>query len=275
MKKMMMKTNLTLLAIMIASQTLASPIQDSDLDGVPDRLDQCPHTPFLNEVNSQGCTTKILTLPQDSYRDSLILSLGYGYFTNEDLKDREKQYITRAQLSYYHDNWSYTFQTGYYTHQQDRGMQDSILKIKKRFSPNKNTKISAGIGIKLPSYNFQGNKTDYTLYSAVTHYTSIKHSYFAGASYTFVQDKPRLTPLQNSYNIYFGSGYFLRDDFYASLSYTLSQSKFSNESYIHTLSSTLYYKINKTFFSTLSYQREIGDEDLHDGLSLKIGVKMW
>ncbi len=276
-KREKMRNNkiLAILAIMIASQCSADSVKDADLDGVPDSIDQCPHTPFLHEVNSRGCTTKVLTLPEDSSNTNLTLSLGYGYFTNEDLIGRETQYISKAQLSYYHDNYSYTLKTSYYTYHGDKGIQDTVLKIKKRFSLNTNTKFKLGVGIKLPTYDFQGNQTDYTLYSSLTHYLSSKHSFFTGASYTFVKDKPIKTPLQNSYNIYMGDGYFFSTRFYASLSYNLSQSKFTTEHHIHTLSSTLYYKINDKFYTTLSYQREIGDEDLHDGLQFKIGMKLW
>lgn len=264
-----------MLAIMIATQCTATIIKDADLDGVPDTIDECPHTPFLHEVNSQGCTSKVLTLPEDSSRTNLTLSLGYGYFTNEDLIDREIQYISKAQLNYYHDTYSYTLKTSYYTYHGDKGMQDTILKVKKRFSLKNDTSMKLGVSIKLPSYDFKGNQTDYTLYSSLTHYATFKHSYFTGASYTFIQDKPQKTALQNSYNIYIGNGYFFNTRLYASISYNFSRSKFTTEHHIHTLSSTLYYKINDKFHTSLSYQREIGDEDLHDGLQLQVGMSLW
>ncbi len=33
---------------------------DRDLDGVPDRYDRCPNTPFFALVNKNGCTVKKL-----------------------------------------------------------------------------------------------------------------------------------------------------------------------------------------------------------------------
>ncbi len=271
----MSKYTIAIIAIMIASHTLAEPPKDSDLDGVPDQLDQCPNTPFLNEVNRQGCTSKILTLPQDSSDTNLIFALGYGYFTDEDLTTRARRYSTKAQVSYYHDNWSYTLKSSYFSHEQEEGLQDTILKIKKRFPLDTKTKLSLGAGVKLPTYDFQGNRTDYALYTSLTHYANTKYSYFTGASYSFIQDKAIDTAVQNSYNLYLGNGYFFSTNFYASLSYNFGQSKFKKQHHIHTLASTLYYKINKRFFTTLSYQREIGDEDLHDALSIKIGINLW
>ncbi len=262
----------TLSAIMIATLAEANTLKDADLDGVPDSIDACAHTPFLHEVDSRGCTINILTLPQDSEKTHFTFSIGYGYSTNEDLVGRETQQITKAQLSYYHDTWSYTLKTGYFTQKEEEGAQDTILKVQKRLTLDSKTKLYLGTGVKLPSYDFQGNKTDYTLYTSLIHYKTPKHSYFTGVNYTFIQDKPDKIPLHNSFELYLGSGYFFTHNFYADFSYSLMQSKFRDAHMIHTLSSTLFYQINQKLFTTLHYNREIGDEDLHDGLSLKLGI---
>ena len=270
---MMTKKWLYLSTIMIGTLSMAETFNDADLDGVPDRLDHCPHTPFLHEVDSQGCTTKILKLPQESDTTNLTLSLGYGYNTNEDVVGAERQNVSKAQLSYYHDSWSYTLKTGYFSHHQASGMQDTFFKVKKRFKLTPALNLTLGAGVKLPSYDFQGNKTDYTLYHALNYYPSTSLSYFLGANYTFVNDTDSV-PLQNSYVFYLGSGYFFTNHFYANLSYNYNQGKYRQEETYHTLSSTLYYKINNTFFTTLTYQRAIGDDDLHDGLIVKVGYKL-
>ncbi len=36
--------------------------QDRDMDGVVDRYDRCPHTPFFALVNRHGCTIKRLNV---------------------------------------------------------------------------------------------------------------------------------------------------------------------------------------------------------------------
>lgn len=271
---MMTKPIYYLVAIMIATISPAETLIDSDLDGVPDRLDQCQNTPFLHEVDRYGCTTKILKLPQQSDQTNLTLSLGYGYTTNEDLYD-DKEHLSSLQLRYYHDSWSYSLKGAYDTDHEHTNIQDTIVKVKKRFRLSPTINLSLGAGIKLPTLDVAGNQTDYTLYQSLHYYPSASRSYFAGAHYTRVNDDPISLPLQDSYALYLGSGYFITKQFYANLSYSYTQTKYRYEESYHMLSNTLYYKINQTFFTTATYQRAVGDDDLHDGLVFKVGYRIW
>ncbi len=274
MRRNMKMTKLWMVLITASSISFAQGISDEDFDGVPDAMDQCPHTPFLNEVDAYGCTTTILTLPNEAEYDSMTLTLGYGFSINEDLVGRERQDTGTIQLSYYKNHWSYSLKSGYYSHHTDSGMLDTTLKIKKRITLKKNLKLGLGMGIKLPTYQFTGNRTDYTLYSSLSYYPSRKLSFFGGYSHTFVQDQKVLTPLQDTNSGYVGTGYFFTPSLYANLSLGLSQSKFTNEETAVVIGSTLYYKINKEWFGTLSYSREI-DHDRHDSLDFKIGYTFW
>ena len=267
--------NIFAIAILIALPTLAKSFTDTDLDGVEDKLDICPNTPFLHTVDKNGCTITILKLPQERDTTSLILTLGYGYTINEDIIGQENQQNYQTTLGFYHNTWSYTLNTGYFTSHHDKDMQDTILKVKKRFSPSAKLKLSLGAGVKLPSYNFKGNKTDFSLYSTLSYYATTSLSYFSGANYTFVRDHAVISPIQNRYNLYLGTGYFLTKRLYCNLSYTYTQGKFTAEEHYQTLSSTIYYKINKTLFTTLNFYKEIDDEDQHAGFSLKLGYSLF
>jgi len=272
---MMRIKQITTLVLLLNTCTYAASFNDQDFDGVPDSIDQCPDTPFLNEVNAQGCTTAILRLPEETESNNLILTLGYGFSTNEELIDRKRQKTGKVQLSYYHNDWSYSLRTGYYTNNKDHGLLDTTLKIKKRFKLTSALKLGFGFGVKLPTYDFTGNRTDYTIYSSLSYYPTSSLSLFSGLSHTFVKDEKIITPLQDTNSFYIGTGYFFTDSFYTSLSYSYSQSKFSTEDSAKSVSGTLYYKINKKWFTTLSYSREIVDEDLHDSFNFKIGYKIW
>ena len=68
-----MKRNL-LLALAIATVSFASAkdhhrikrsYQDRDMDGVIDKYDRCPHTPFFAIVNKKGCTVKRLHISKE------------------------------------------------------------------------------------------------------------------------------------------------------------------------------------------------------------------
>ncbi|MDQ7047495.1 MAG: hypothetical protein Q9M39_07690 [Sulfurovum sp.] len=290
---MIRKTLMTLTILL--SQGYTDNTNDSDFDGVPDYLDQCPQSPFLCEVDKTGCSTTILTLPFETTKENLDITLGYGYSTNEDLIDREDQKNTKLQINYYKDNWSYTLQTGYYSHDLHDGALDTIVRIKKRMRLNSEFVLSLGGGLRLPSYDFEGNKLDAVFYSSMHYYASSALSFFAGYNYTHIGDdevEPIIpeTPygdddddddeyiyqgLQNIHKFYIGSGYFFTDDFYLNLLYSDESSKFIGEHRIRNISTSLYYKIDKKWFSTLTYSREVFDEDLHENLLLRVGYHIW
>jgi len=249
--------------------------KDLDMDGVPDSIDVCTHTPFLDVVNRQGCTTERLILPEDKDSNSLDIIMGYGIVQNEDILDRSNQYSSKIQVFYYNSDWIYSLNTGYFTNKFESKTEDSTLSIKRRFQLKKNLKLTAGAGVRLPSYNFQGNKTDYILSSTFNYYPTQKTSIYWGGSYTFVNDEETFSSLQNTKILYIGTGYFISKKLYGHFSYSNARSKFKSEHNIQSLSGTLFYQLNKKWFTSLSYQHEIDDEDLHNRINLKFGYSVW
>jgi len=272
----MMKTRQVLyIWILINTIIYAQGIKDQDFDGVPDKIDECKDTPFLHKVNANGCTTSILILPNETEAKNLTMTLGYGQNTNEDLKNRESQNNTKLQISYYFNNWGYTLKTGYYVHNLHEGMLDTTLKIKKRIKINPKLVIGLGMGIRLPSYDFKGNKTDAIFYSSLHYYPTTSLSFFGAYTYTAIGDEPEDEPLKNIHSLYIGTGYFFTNNLYLNLKYTIKDSKFVKEHDIRTISTSLYYKINQKWFTTFYYSRDVLDEDLHDNFILKIGYNFW
>jgi len=255
--------------------TFAEAIQDNDFDGVADGVDECPKTSFLNEVNAKGCSVRILTLPNETESDSLVTTLSYGLNRNEDFLGGESQYSSKIQASYYRNNWSYSLATGYYKHGREDGVLDTIVKVKYRFNLISKLKLRLGTGVKLPTYTFEGNRIDYILYSSLNYYFTPSLSFFVRYNYSLVNDKSEIETLQNSYLSSFGVGYFFTKDFYANISYHKGQNKFTNEHKIESISSSLYYRIDKKWFGTFFYDREINDEDFHETANFKIGYKWW
>jgi len=295
-KEMIMTKHILLLASLLLTSAYADTIKDQDFDGVPDNIDECQDTPFLNEVNQIGCTISILTLPFETEKESMTLSLGYGFSTNEDLIDREKQRNTKLKISYYLNNWSYTIQTGYYEHDLHQGVLDTIIRVRKRIKINPQFVISLGTGLRLPSYDFEGNKMDGLLYGSLHYYPTSSLSFVAGYNYTYIGDdetpsnfpepltgdndagdnvKELYLGLQNKHKYYGGIGYFITDNLYMNLLYSDESSKFISEHRIKTVSSSIYYKINDKWFSTLYYKQEVDDNDLHNNLLFTIGYTLW
>lgn len=270
----MMMTKILLLSLLLFTFSNAQPIKDQDMDGVPDDRDQCLNTPFLNVVNDKGCSTNTLLFPEERDNGSLDVSLGYGYSNDEELIDRDTQHTTKLQVSYYLKNWSYSLRTGYFTTDYDNGMQDTTLKIKRKIRLNKSLKVGVGVGVKLPTYDFIGNKTDLTIYGSVVYYPKSALSIFAGISHTFINDDEVISPLQDINTFYTGSGYFFTKDFYANIAYSYAESKFTTNDPAHSIISTLLYRINDKWFTTLSYSHVLENE-LRNSASIKFGYSLW
>ena len=270
---MMINKLITLLLIGLTLPLMA--FKDHDFDGVADEEDACPNTPFLAHVSSNGCTVKILTLPSETESDSLQAVLGYGVINNEDLFGRDELKSSTLQINYYKDNWSYSASIGRYEYADNQGTLDSTLKVKKRFTLLPSLKLGVGGGIKLPTYDFQGNKIDYIVYGSLTYYPIKSLSLFTQFKHTFVEDEEVNARLQDSEYITGGLGYFMTRKFYVNAAYTEGRNKFASQHDIKSISSTLYYKFNKKWFALFSYNQEIEDEDAHDTYNLKVGYKVW
>ena len=294
---------LFLLGGLLISSGFSETISDQDFDGVPDKLDLCPNTPFLCEVDSTGCTTTILTLPFETEKENLTMTLGYGFSTNDDLIDREVQHNTRVKLSYYLNSWAYTLQTGYYTHNLHDGALDTIVRVRKRIKINPELVLSVGAGLRLPTYDFDGNKMDELLYTSLHYYPTAALSFFAGYNFTRIGDdevntvlsetpsgdknsdgtaeedgnekKDTYEGLQNTHKFYLGTGYFFTENFYMNLIYSDESNKFVSEHRIRAISSSIYYKIDEKWFTTLYYKYEVLDEDRHDNLLFTVGYTLW
>jgi hypothetical protein len=274
MNEMMTKLPILLFAATVLTYA-AEPVEDQDMDGVPDNIDKCLNSPFLTEVDSNGCATQKLIFPKERDNGSLDVILGYGYSNNDDNIGRNEQHVTKLQATYFLNDWIYTLQTGYFTSDTNQGMTDTALKIKRRFKPTKNFKFALGAGVRLPSYRFEGNRADIMLYSSLIYYPASAVSLFAGFSHTFINDKEVSAPLQNINALYLGTGYFFTKEFYINASYSYSDTKFVNYHKIKTLSSTLFYQLDEKWFISCTYSRELEDYESHDAFSIRLGYSVW
>lgn len=263
------------MALLLTGGLCAKEVSDADFDGVPDSLDACPNTPFLNQADAKGCTTVALRLPDETDLDSLTMTLASGYENNDDLPGVTKQYRSKMQVNYYHNDWSYSLRSSYYTREANNGFGNTTLKVRKRFRLSPEFRFNLGVGLKLPTYDFPGNKTDYKFYSSLYYYPVEGISLFGGFNYTFVQDEELMGDLQNRSKLFVGAGYFFTHRLYANIGYAYEQNKYVDEHAEHSLSGILFYQITEKWFTSVYYKQDILDEDLHDEFYFNIGYKFW
>ena len=80
--------------IIILFLTLFLFAQDSDMDGVDDKFDKCPNTPFLALVDKNGCQIKKI------YTTTFTIYTGYS---NIDIKNSYPVYFGGLKLKYNHN----------------------------------------------------------------------------------------------------------------------------------------------------------------------------
>ncbi len=96
-------------------------------------------------------------------------------------------------------------------------------------------------------------------------------SLFLGGRYSFINDTGEEEPIRNQYSYYLGIGYFISQDIYMNISYSTTKSKFKTQNLIYALGTTIFYQIDKRWFTSVSYSSEILDEDYHNNINCKIG----
>ncbi len=248
---------------------------DRDLDGVDDAVDKCPNTPFMNTVDAQGCTVSVLLLPDDKANDTMIVKLGYSHSRDEEKHEVEISNYYTLQLNYYRNDWRVSLRTGRYDFVGSKsGMSDTTLKVKRRFRPIAGLRLYPGVALRLPTYDFKGNKTD-VKFSLTTSYSLLNDAtLFGGYAYTYIGDESSSRAIRNTHAAYLGAGYFFNRDLYVDLSFDLSQSKYRDTATHRTLIATLFYQVSSKWYITAEYSREL-ESQTHETIGFSIGYYLW
>ncbi len=198
--------------------TLLAQYSDQDLDGVPDTLDRCPNTPFSDIVDQYGCSIQKLIKPrQYEYYVEFL------YAKDSDvIHFQERDLLT--SLTIYQGNFDLSISAFHFDNNFKKGFSDISLKAEYRFSPDPLWDLYLGVGLELPTYNFSGNKIDYT-FSLSNEYFLFGYKFYGGGYYTFVQDCYHGRDLQDSYGAYLGFQRYFR--YYSfDLAYLYNHGKF-------------------------------------------------
>jgi predicted porin len=256
---------------------------DSDFDGVEDRYDKCPNTPFSDLVDKDGCTIKKIPIAQEVGKLTLLFGVNYSNYHSQ-YANKTKTLSQSLELDYEIQKIKIMLNIARFNSKNeplkqydDSSFADTRLSLLYTLNQKiPNLSISLKGGIAIPNYKgAMGNNGFDFFYGISTNYFVNKTSLFASYTYTRIGDKD-LTYLtyQNTNALSFGVGYSFTPELYSSLSYYLSDSIIKSAKKIRNISSFTYYNINKKLFSTLSLSHDLDKDVINNSYGMQLGYRM-
>lgn len=248
---------------------------DYDMDGVDDKIDQCPNTPFSDLVDTGGCTIKSL---ESAHHFDIIFGINFSQTSYETMENTDT-FSQSLQLDYYYKNFSLQANSSYYNSQSvtynNSGTNDSFLGAYYKLKPINNLTIRLGGGAVIPTYetDLNNNNTDYTSSLSLS-YILKNMNLFGGYSYTIVNDNDIVSDgifYQNTDSYNLGLGFYPTSKVYISASYNSSDSIYKDIDTINTASFYAFYNINSNWFTTLNYAYGLSDTASDNYGSLRLG----
>ncbi|NPA28863.1 MAG: DUF3187 domain-containing protein [Epsilonproteobacteria bacterium] len=252
---------------------------DMDLDGVDDKVDQCPNTPFTDIVDEKGCP--IETVAAVSHYD-LIVGLAYSQYDYR-LDDDTDTLTTSVQADYYRGNLSVQLATSFYKTDggdyDESGMNDTSLAayyaFKNVWKPG--LTLQVGGGLIFPTYDaaYDNNNLD-AFVSMHLDYKRGAANVFGGYTFTAVGDDDVVTDTfairyQNTNAFNLGAGYTFSPKIYASVSYFHGDSIYESVDATESLSLYGFYSVDAHWFVTGSYAYGLNDSTSDNYLALRLG----
>jgi hypothetical protein len=271
------------LFIILVLQNFVFAYIDSDFDGVEDKYDRCPNTPFSDLVDKYGCTIKKVPIVEAIGELSLIFGANYSNYHSQ-YNNKTKTLSQSLELDYEIQKIKIMLNIAHFNSKNtpleqydDSSFSDtrlSLLYTLEQKIPNLRLSLTGGIAI--PNYKgAMGNNGFDFFYGINANYFINKTSLFASYTYTRIGDKD-LTYLayQNTNALSFGAGYSFTPKLYSSLSYYISDSIIKSAKKIRNISSFTYYNINKKLFSTLSLSHDLNKDVVSNSYGMQLGYRM-
>jgi len=266
-----------ILILLLAIPIYLLAYNDFDMDGVDDKIDKCPNTPFSDLVDMDGCTIKSLESP---HHFDVVFGVNFSQTSYETMEDTDT--ISESlQLDYYYKNFSIQANSSYYNSQSvtynNSGTNDSFLGAYYKLRPITNLNIRLGAGLIIPTYeaDLNNNNTDYTSSLSLS-YMFRGMNLFGGYNYTIINDDDINTETTivlyqntNSYNA--GIGFYPTTKLYLSGSFNSSDSIYKDIDTITTASFYAFYNIDSNWFASLSYAYGLSDTASDNYASIRLG----
>ncbi len=259
--------------LLIYSSTLFA-YQDYDIDGVEDRYDRCPDTPFDKLVDAYGCPEN------DAYRGSLTLKVGSDVYVDEEYDSVNS---LNFFINYKYNEWDVSISNASYAlfDTQSNSVSDSgdiYVNVGYLFKKEK-LSMRATLGYKFSTADidevadtYMGTgENDYLSGINISYLIRERQNVFLYYGYSVIGDSEEYDyENRSSYSI--GSGYAITDRWYSALSYEGSNSIYSDLDDYRAISWFNSYSFSETFFTTLNYSYALDDLSYDHSFSIKLGV---
>lgn len=266
--------NKNILLILLLSSLSLFAYSDYDLDGVDDKIDQCPNTPFSDLVDINGCSIQSIISPHNF---DIIFGIDLSQ-TNYDTMEKTDLVTETLQADYYYKNFSLQAATSYHNSDSDTysdsGLGDSFLAAYYKITPTNELDIRLGLGVILPTYDtdLNNNNADYTA-SLNFSYMFDDMNLFGGYSHTIINDDDvnNVAVYQDTDAYSLGLGFYPAKQLYISGAYNSSESIYAGVEDIETLSLYAFYNIDQHWFASFTYSLGVSDTASDNSISLRLG----
>ncbi len=256
---------------------------DSDFDGVSDKYDECPNTPFSDLVDKKGCSIKKVPISKIIGKTTLIIGTSYAtYHAKQGNKTRtlsqsiELDYeIRKIKFMIYVSRFS--AKNSKWSEYDDTSFADTRLSLQYELEQKlPNLGLYLGAGIAIPNYkgSLHNNGFDF-YYSLTTNYTIDKISLYFNYTFTNIGDSDvGLLSYQNTNAFSMGIGYSFTDRLYSSFSYYISDPIVKSEQMIRNISWYNFYTINREIYSTFSISHDLDSSKVSNNYGIQIGYRL-
>jgi len=240
---------------------------DQDIDGVEDRHDHCPNTPFDMIVDKRGCADN-QNLPS---KFTLQIGSDLNFNTLTDISTNLNVYV-----NYHYEKWDFSLSSSNYnlTNLNTSDVSETSLYITAGYLlqyKQLNTKLSLGTKFAFSDENDRERDNDYYASIHLDYYPSPKQNVFLYYNHSISGQRTDTHYDDiNSYSL--GTGYMFTPKWYSALSYNHSTALFPDTEDYKALSWFNSYNFTKDLYVSCNYAHTLNDSTSEHILSLNIGI---
>ncbi len=287
----LIKTTLVLCAFLSTIHAF----QDQDLDGIEDKYDICPNTPFDAKVDRFGCAVIPKQIQQARANQHLTLSIGTTLLRDTRYDDDSSlNFYANYQFSHWNVSVSNTRSMTNTDYNEDYINSDNDIYLSIGYTiymPNTLFKFSLGSKITSDSENNDKQKkypafsndyetqnlneerdNDYFGAINLDHFITKRQDVFLYYSYTNSGDSS-VYDYEDYSSFSVGSGYQVTPSFYSALSYNYTGSIYQDGDPQENITWFNNYSFNKNFFITGSYSYALDDYSYENTYTISLGAR--